>query len=63
MALGCIEQQRDPRVEGDVAAVLGKVGEQQQRTRIEIDREQHQGCVGGAAEARRERRARAAPRQ
>jgi hypothetical protein len=42
VALGGVEQQRDTRIEGDVAAVLGKVGEQQERARIEIDREQYE---------------------
>ena len=63
MALGAVEQQRDARVEGDVAAVLGEVGQQQQRARVEIGGDQHQRGIGCAAQAGGECRALAASHQ
>ena len=36
VALGGIDKQRDPRIESNIAAVLRKIGQQQQRACIEI---------------------------
>ena len=60
VTLGRVEQQRDARVEGDVAAVLGEVREQQQRTGVEIGGDQHQRGVRRAMPAGGERRPAAA---
>ena len=62
VARGGVEQQRDPRVEGDIAAVLREIGQQQKRARIEIGGEQDQRRVGRAAQAGGERGALAAAR-
>jgi hypothetical protein len=57
VTLGGVEQQGDPRVESDITTVLGETGEQQERARIEIGRNQHKRSVGGASQARGQRRA------
>jgi hypothetical protein len=48
MALGRIDEQGNARVEGDIAAVLRKVGEDQQRAGVEIVGDEDERGVGGA---------------
>ena len=43
-----VEEQGDPGLAGDIAAVLGQVGEQQQRRGVEVQGRQDQGGVGRA---------------
>ena len=52
VARRAVEQQRDPRIERDVAAVLRQIGQQQKRARIEIGGDQDERRVGRAAHAR-----------
>ena len=63
MTFSAIEQQRDPRLEGNVSAMLRKIGQQQQRARVEVDREENEGSVRSTVEAGGERCAGAAARQ
>ena len=43
-----VEEQGDPGLAGDIAAVLGQVGEQQQRRGVQVQGRQDQGGVGRA---------------
>ena len=53
--MGGIEQQRDSWIEGYVAAVLGKIGEQQKRACIEIGNDQDKRRERRPMQARGER--------
>jgi len=55
VTLGSVEQQRDPRVECDIAAVLGKVGQQHERARVEIANDEDKRSIRGAAQTGSER--------
>ena len=59
-----IEEQGDPGVAGDIAAMLGQVGEQQQRCGVQLEGRQDQGSVGRAIGQRgRQRRPVGPPEQ
>src|SRR4029077_14302686 len=63
MAFRGVKQERYPWVEGDVAAVLRKIGQQQQRARVNIDGKEYERSIRGTVEAGSERRTAAAARQ
>jgi hypothetical protein len=49
-----VEQQGNPRVGGDVAAVLSEIGEKEERAGIEIDGDEDERGIGRAAPAPRD---------
>jgi hypothetical protein len=63
VTLGGVEKQGYPRIEGNIAAMLSEIGEQQERACIEIGGEQNERRVRGALQVRGQRRALACAQQ